>query len=168
MQLRRLLTATILAIGAWMGSFGTAQANTVLYDGVGFIQGQQSFTQSFNITSAGTLTVSLSQVPWLDTISDLNCFLSTTTGVLGKSMGTGIESMNVGPGMTYVHWFGDADGSYDLGIYGMKITFQPAGVQPVALPGSLILLLSSLGVLLGWQRRQILPPALNVDEALTI
>jgi len=168
MQLRRLLTATILTIGAWMGPLSTAQATTVLYDGVGFIQGQQSFTQSFNITSAGTLTVSLSQIPWLDTIADLNCFLSTTTGVLGKSMSTGIESMNVGPGTTYVHWFGDANGSYDLGVYAMKITFQPGTVQPVALPGSLILFISGLGVLLGWQRKQIPGPILNNDEALTI
>lgn len=167
MQLRRLLTAMMVAIGAWVWPFGYAQASTVLYDDVGFIQGEQSFTQSFDITSAGTLTVSLSQVSWLDTINDLNFFMSTAGGVIGKTLSPGTETMHVGPGMTYVHWFGDANGAYDLGVYGMKVTFQP-GAQPVALPGSLILLLSGLGVLLGWQRKQMPPPIPNDDEALTI
>jgi hypothetical protein len=165
-QLRSLFAVLIVTIGAWVCPFGAAQASTVLYDGVGFIEGQQSFTQAFDITGTGTLTVSLSQVPWLDTIAGLNCFLSTANGLVGTTMSSGSESMSVGPGMIYVHWFGDADGTYGLGVYSMKIAFY--NTPAVALPGSLILLLSGFGVLLGWQRRQILPPMLKADEALTI
>lgn len=158
-QIRRLFASIVMGIGAWVLPFGLAQASTVLYSGAGFIQGAQSFVQSFDITTPGTITVTLSNIPWLDTISGLNCFLTTASRPLGPSLDVGTQSMSVGtqsisvaPGMIYAHWFGDANGTYGLGVYGMKITFQPSG-SIVALPDSLILLLSGLGVLLGWQRR---------------
>jgi len=135
-------------------SLGSACASTVMYDSAGFIQGQQSFVESFNITTSGTLTVSLSSVPWLDTVTDLSVFVSTPSGVLGSATGPGTESTTVGPGMIYVHWFGDASGAYDLGVYGLKVTFQPNGVTPVPLPGSLLLLLSGIGFLMAWQYRR--------------
>jgi len=157
---------TIATIGAWVLPFCSARADTVLYDNAGFIEGQQSFVQSFDITTAETLTVSLSQVPWLDTISDLNCFVSTAKGVVGQFMsGPGTESLSVGPGMIYVHWFGDANGPYGLGVYGMKIESL---TTPVGLPGTLILLLSGLGVLFGWQRQRVDSTVTSKHEALTI
>ena len=166
MKFPHVLATTIATIAAWVLPFCTARADTVLYDNAGFIEGQQSFVQSFDITSAQTLTVSLSQIPWLDTIKDLNFFVSTASGVVGKYMsGPGTESMNVGPGMIYVHWFGDANGAYGLGVYGMKIN---CGTTPVGLPGTLILLLSGLGVLFGWQRRRDHSALTVNDEALTI
>jgi len=167
MRLRNLLAATIVVIGAWVLPLSAAQADAVLYNSAGFIEGKQSFVQSFDIATPGTLTITLSNIPWLDTIADLNCFLTTSSGLIGKTMGVGTESITVGSGMIYAHWFGDANGTYDLGVYGLKITFQPYAT-PVGLPSSLILLLSGLGVLLGWQRRQSPPTILGNDEALTI
>jgi hypothetical protein len=167
-QLRHIIAATLIGVCACMIPVA-AQADTVLYDSAGFITGQQSFVQSFDITTAGTLTVTLSNIPWLDTIAGLNGFVSTATSVLGSSIGVGTESMSVQPGMIYAHWFGDANGAYGLGVYGVKIMFQPNGVTAVALPRSLVLLLSGLGVLFGWQRRNGpagMPP--STDEALTI
>jgi hypothetical protein len=167
-RLRHIFAATLIGIGAWMLPVA-AQADTLLFDSAGFIKGQQSFVQSFDITTAGTLTVTLSDIPWLDTIADLNCFLSTATGVLGSPMGVGTESMSVRPGMIYAHWFGDANGAYGVGVYGVKIMFKPGGVTAVPLPRSLILLLSGLGVLFGWQRRKpVAPESPFTDEALTI
>jgi hypothetical protein len=154
MRLGQLLAAAGLGVGAWMLPLGSACADTVMYDSAGFIQGQQSFVEAFNITTPGTLTVSLSSVSWLDMVTDLNAFVSTPSGVLGSAMGPGTESTNVAPGMVYVHWFGDASGAYDLGVYGLKVTFQPSGVSPVPLPGSLLLLLSGIGFLMAWQYRR--------------
>ena len=167
MRFRNLFAATMVVIGAWALPLRAAHADTVLYNSAGFIQGKQSFVQAFNITTPGTLTVTLSNIPWLDTIADLNCFLTSAGGVIGKSMGVGTESIFVGSGTIYAHWFGDANGAYGLGVYGMKVMFQPG--TPVALPKSLILLLSGLGILLGWQRRATVDPGPSAThEALTV
>jgi hypothetical protein len=155
----------MLAAAAWVLPSSAAHADTVLYDNAGFIQGQQSFVQAFDLTTPGTLTVTLSSIPWLDTISDLNFFASSATSVLGDLTGPGTESITVGPGMIYAHWFGDADGAFGLGVYGLKIAFQP-NVTAVPLPASLMLLLSGLGVLLGWQRRAAPVAAIHSDDAV--
>jgi hypothetical protein len=123
----------------------------VLYDSASFLQGQQSFVQSFNITTPGTLTVTLSQIPWLDTVSNLTGFVSTSAGVMGNSFSGGSESFDVTAGTVYAHWFGSAQGMYDIGVLGVKIMFQPSGVTPVPLPSPVILLLGGVALLLGWQ-----------------
>jgi hypothetical protein len=163
----RNLFAAMMVFGMWAMSPGTARADSVLYDSVGFIQGKQSFTDSFDITTPGTLTITLSNFAWLDAIADLNCFVTTSGGMIGETMGAGTESFNVGPGMIYAHWFGDANGPYGIGVFGVKIMFQPG--TPVALPRSLILMLSGLGVLLGWQRRgAVAPEPSAAHEPLTV
>ena len=159
----RGLAAAILILGVSVFSMSAAQASVVLYDQAGLIQGQQSFVQSFDVTTAGTLTVSLSSIPWLDAISGLSCFLTTSSGLLGSSMSSGTESLSVGPGMIYAHWFGDAAGAFGVGAYGLKIQFQAAGTA-VPLPTALVLMLSGLGILFGWQGRNepartVRPPA---------
>lgn len=151
----------LLALGICAMPFTASRADTVLYDASSFVEGQQSFTQTFDITGPGTLTVSITDIPWFDIVSDLNCFLSTAKGLIDPTANGGAgESFSVGGGPIYAHWFGSALGIYDLGVIGVKISFQPTAI-PVPLPASLVLLLSGLGVLLGWQRRPI-PPAVAV------
>ncbi|MGD0492609.1 MAG: PEP-CTERM sorting domain-containing protein [Steroidobacteraceae bacterium] len=153
MKYRHLLTTSILALSAWLLPSAAVRADTVLYDSAGFVQGSQSFVQSFNITTAGTITMTLTDIPWLDAVSDLTGFLTTTSGVVGQAF-SGSETMSVGPGTIYAHWFGDAQGTYDLGVVGVNISFQPSVITAVPLPASLCLLLSGVGILLGWQRRE--------------
>jgi hypothetical protein len=151
MQLRNFLAAMVLVFCA--GFAPLSSADTVLYDNAGFVQGSQSFVDSFTITTPGTLTISLADVPWLDTLSNLNLFLTTVSGPMGTSMGSGTESIQVEPGTFYAHWFGDANGQYKVGVYSLEITFQPQ-MSAVPLPGSLILLLSALGLVFAWQTRR--------------
>jgi len=151
-----LLAAGILPAGA-------ARADSIIYDGISVFSGQQSFTQSFNLAGPGTLTFSLSNIPWLDTVANLSGFLSTASGEIGSTIGAGTESINVGPGTYYAHWFGDAQGTYNLGVVGLKINFQPGTAVP--LPTPLVLMLSGLGLLFGWQRRKT--PALTKRSDLT-
>jgi hypothetical protein len=153
MQLRNFVAATVLICAAFV-PMGSVRADTVLYNNAGFIQGSQSFVDSFNITTPGTLTISFSGVAWLDTLTNLNLFMTTASGRLGGSMGAGTESMQVGPGTIYAHWFGDAAGQYGIGVYSLDITFQPQATSSVPLPGSSILLLSGLALMYAWQWRR--------------
>ena len=154
MKFLHILITSVLMLAAWAMPSGAARADTVLYDGISLFQGQQAFTDSFTLSTSGTLTFTLSDIPWLDQVTDLAGFLSTTSGVVGTSIGAGSESLSVGPGTYSAHWFGDAQGTYNLGVVGMLIAFQPSNVTPVSLPTSLVLMLSGLGVLFGWQRRK--------------
>lgn len=151
MNIRHLLPILLLACG--LLSAEAPRADTVLYDSASIIAGQGGATQSLDLSTAGTLTITITDIPWLDVVSDLTAFLSTATGVVGNKMYTaGSESISVGAGTYYANWFGDAQGTYNEGVVGVKIQFQPAAT--VSLPASLVLLLSGLGVLFGWQRRR--------------
>jgi hypothetical protein len=148
------LFIAMLALAAFL-PLRAALADTVLIDSAGFIQGQQSFVQPLDITSAGMLTVSLSDIPWLDTISDLNFFLTTSSGALAGSMGVGTTSLEVQPGMLYAHWYGDAEGTYGAGVYGLDVTFQPAGGgTTVPIPATGGLMLSGLLTMGLWLRKR--------------
>jgi hypothetical protein len=154
MKIRRFLPASILLLAAWASGAGAARADTLLYDGLSVISGSQSSVQSFNVTAPGTLTMTLSNIPWLDVVSNLSGFLSTATAQIGNTItGAGTESFDLGAGTYYAHWFGDAQGTYNLGVVGLKITFQP-GAVPVSIPTSFLLMLSGLGILFGWQSRR--------------
>jgi hypothetical protein len=158
MKLQNFLATSVLMLAAWAIPSGAARADTVLYDGVSLFEGQQAFDDSFTVATPGTLTFTLSNIQWLDQVTDLTGFLSTSAGVVGTTIGASSESLNIGPGTYSAHWFGDAQGTYNMGVAGMMIAFQPSNVTPVSLPTSLVLMLSGLGVLFGWQRRKDLDP----------
>ena len=152
MNYLRLLALSILALAASALPAGAARASSVIYSDANFVQGQQSFVQSFNISTPGTLTITLSNIPWLDAVSDLSGFLTTTSGVIGQEF-NGSESVSVGAGTVYAHWFGDAQGAGDIGVVGINVVFQPSNVTAVPIPASIILLLSGLIIAFIPQRR---------------
>lgn len=155
MQSRYLWAAAmILALGFCALPMTRAHADTVLYDGAGFMTGTQSFTDTFNLTAPGTLTVTLSDVAWPQQLASLNFLLSTDNGTMGPEVGAGTYSYNiVTSGNVFAQWFGTAQGPLNAGVYALKIEFQPVGGTTVPLPTSAGLLLSGLALLL-WQRRQ--------------
>jgi len=152
MKLNQILAAAGLMLAASAMPVGAARADTVLYDSMSVVEGQQGFTQSFYVTTPGTLTMTVTDVPWLDVVSGTTFFVSSPTGLLGTTMTGGSESINVQPGTLYAHWFGDAQGAYGLGVVGVNIQFTPNGT-PVPLPASVVLMLSGLGLLVMWRRR---------------
>jgi hypothetical protein len=155
MKLQNFCATSLLMLAVWALPSGAARADTVLYDGIGLFAGQQAFTDSFTLATPGTLTFSLETYSFLDPVADLTGFLSTSSGVVGATIGgAASESLSVGAGTYSAHWFGDAQGTYNLGVVGMQIAFQPSNVTAVSLPTSLVLMLSGLGVLFGWQRRK--------------
>jgi hypothetical protein len=152
MKVKSVFSAALLALAAYALPLHGARAAT-LYDGTSLVQGQSAFVQTFNVTSPGVLTVTLTDIPWLDTVSGLTGFLTTASGVVGSSMGAGAQSYDVSAGTVYAHWFGQAQGNYDIGVVGVNVSFQPSGTA-VPLPTTLILMLSGLGLLFGWQSRK--------------
>jgi hypothetical protein len=139
--------------GAGALAAGSAGAE-MMYDGAGFIRGQQSGMESFSVSGPGTLTVTLANIDWPQQLASLNATIGTASGLLGKEMGAGTQSFQVTTaGEIFAQWFGTAQGPLDVGLYTVKIDFQPSGVMPVPLPTSIGLLVSGLA-LLGWQRRR--------------
>ncbi len=155
MTIRSAFLTVISALTLGSMSATPTRAAQILYDGVGFMQGTQSFSESFNVASSGTLTVTLGNVPWPTQLSSLNMLVSQTSGASGPQMGAGTSSFNVNAGNVFAQWFGTAQGPLNAGVYSLEIQFQPgAGTSgsPVPLPTSIALLLSGLGLLM-WQRR---------------
>jgi len=128
-------------------------AAEVLYSGSGFMEGTQSFTDSFSVSSPGTLTVTLSNVGWPAPLSSLNLLVSSPSGALGPEMSAGTSTFNVLTGDFSAQWFGTAQGALNAGVYSLEIQFQPStSGSVVPLPTSIALLLSGIGLLI-WQRK---------------
>ncbi len=151
MNFRAMLRVITFAAGLAAASIHTACASQVLYDGSGFLRGQQSFQDEFSVSGPGLLTITLSNIAWPASLASLDLVVGTPRGLLGPEMGPGTESFNVSGGNVFAQWFGTAQGALDCGLYGLKIEFTPTSTVP--LPTSIALLLSGL-LLLGWQRRQ--------------
>jgi hypothetical protein len=153
-KIRKSLVVAMSAVACWSVSSRPAAASEVLYDSVGFLQGTQSFSDSFSVSSPGTLTVTLGNVGWPQPLSSLNLLVSSASGALGPEMGAGTSTFNVTSGNVFTQWFGTAQGPLNAGVYSLEIQFQPGGSSgnPVPLPTSIALLLSGMGLLI-WQRR---------------
>jgi hypothetical protein len=155
----RYLWAAAIILGLAFCALPTtrASADTVLYDGSGFMTGTQSFSETFNLTAPGTLTVTLSNVAWPQPLASLNFLLSSDNGMMGPEVGAGTYTFNiVTGGNVFAQWFGTAQGPLNAGVYGLKIEFQPMGGTTVPLPTSFLLLLPALALLL-WQGRRVPP-----------
>jgi hypothetical protein len=146
----RVLMALVCALALWSIGSNSVQAGEVLYDGSGFLRGTQTFTDSFSVSTPGTLTVTLANIAFPELLANLNLIMTSPSGLLGPEVGAGTSTFDVTAGNVTAQWFGSAQGPLNTGMYSMHIEFQ-AG-SPVPLPTSIALLLSGLGLLV-WQRR---------------
>jgi hypothetical protein len=144
--------AIVVAIMGLAGLSSHARAD-ILYNGSGFLTGTQSFTDTLNLPSAGTLTVTLGDIAWPESLASLNLVVTSSSGALGAEIGIGTSTFNVtSGGVITTQWFGTAQGALNAGVYTLEIQFQPSS-QVVPLPTSIALLFSGLCVLM-WQSRR--------------
>lgn len=144
MNIGTRLVLALLCFGAFASESDASPVTQVYYDSVGFLQGQQAFSDSFDISGPGTLTVTLTNLVWPEQLADLDLVMSTDGGMLGPEMGAGSQTFNVKGGRYYANWFGNAQGPLNVGVYGLEIEFCPSGTVPVPLPTSISLFLSGL------------------------
>jgi hypothetical protein len=162
MNIRKMVMMGVFGAGALAA--GSAGAAEVMYDGAGFIRGQQAGMESFNLSGPGTLTVQLTNVAWPVPLGSLDAVISSASGLAGPEMGEGTQSYKLtSGGEIFAQWFGTAQGPLDVGVYALKIEFTPNAL-PVPLPTSIGLLVSGLA-LLGWQRRSRETP--HLQEQMT-
>jgi hypothetical protein len=151
-----------------MGAAGSATAgpatggSETLLNSVGFVSGSQVFSDAISVPSAGTLTVQLGAISWLDALQNLNCFVSTPGGgILGNAKNGSLDTVDVQqPGTIYVNWYAQAGAPLNLGAYSINVNFQPTAPPTVPLPAALPLLASGLVALgLRVRRRRSSTPA---------
>jgi hypothetical protein len=119
---------------------------------------QQSNVYAFTAPGPGTLTIDLTDVPWLAQLSSLSFSVDSSQSVLGTMSGAGQLTVTLSQaGTYYADVTGQAGGPLDLGVYSLQVGFQPQ-VAPVPLPGAILLTLCGLAILgclqLAWTRNE--------------
>jgi hypothetical protein len=152
---RRRAIGGVLALAGAIAA-PLAHADSLVLAESGHISGQQMASYSFNAPSAGTLSVSLSNLAWPERLSSLSFALGTAgNGKLTSLDGAGQLSFDISNAGTYYALVsGTAQGRWNLGMYSLSISFaQLGGPTPVPLPGALVLLLSALTGVVGVTRK---------------
>lgn len=142
------------ALGAlWLMATQFARADMFVSE-TELVSGTGSSVESFTVTTAESVTVQLSNIPWPQSLSSLSFMLSSADQVLASwsTDDSTVETYQLTPGTYYAHVTGTAAGSFDLGLYSLSIGTQPAAVP---LPPGGTLLIGALLVLLvlGWLPR---------------
>jgi hypothetical protein len=118
------------------------------------VRGTSSATFSFATPSAGTVTATVSNLPWPSSLKTLDFQATTASETISSwsaldSNQTGTESFAVGQGTYFAHIMAVAQGDLDLGLYSLNLTFSP---NVVPLPTSNWMLLAGILVLFGLTR----------------
>jgi hypothetical protein len=152
---RRWALTGILAVAGAVAA-PLAQADSLLLAESGHISGQQLTSFSFNAPSAGTFTVSLTNLAWPERLSALSFALGTAgNGKLASLDSEGQMNFDISSAGTYYALVaGTAQGRWNVGMYSLNISFaQLGGPTPVPLPGALMLLFSALTGVIGVTRK---------------
>ncbi len=152
MNTKFMWSVAFVVFCGWLAPLCAANAGEVLLDAAGIISGEQSFVDSYDATSAGVLTVTLTDFGSPGPSQELTAWVTSANGALTPTFGPGTETVQIAPGLVSLHWVGDATGAFPVVAFGLNVQFQPGTVSTVPLPTSLLLLASGLVVLFFRQR----------------
>jgi hypothetical protein len=101
--------------------------------------------QSLGTVSAGTLTMSVTDLLWPQALQSLSFSINSNQGVLQKLTGVGSLSYLVtGPMTLFAGVYAQPNGGNGVGLYHVNVTFVAAAAPPVPLPAAGWLLLSGI------------------------
>jgi hypothetical protein len=149
----RRTTLMVALTGLLLGGAGASYADTVLLSDTTMISGTESADFSFTAPGPGTVSVTLTNIAWPQTLSNLNFLASTPSTVLSSWSTSGSQTGSFGvsgSGTYFADVQATAQGPMNLGVYSLELTFSPQA--PVPLPASSWLLLAGLLTLAGWLR----------------
>lgn len=119
---------------------------------LGFVAGSDSVVYELTTAGAGTFHVDLSDFDWPSKLATLDFSATTASSVLDTLSGPGSATFEVGSaGTYYAHVTAQAQGNFDVGLYGLRIDFTP-----VSLPGAAWLFVSGLAVVAAMRRKRAL------------
>lgn len=129
-----------------------AWADDLLLAQTTLVVGSQSTVDSFTTSGAGTVSVHLANLDWPTQLQSLSFTATSANQVLWSGSGavsTEAASFQVSSGGTYfAHIMASAQGTLDIGLYSVLMTFTPS-TSPVPLPSSGWMLLTGMFVLAG-------------------
>ena len=137
-----------MTIGALLFTAGNAWANTVVYDRVELFQTQAYFTDTFEISEAGSYKATLTDFEFPAPMIATGISVTTATDLLGSLLAPGSFNFDATPGKYFVSFIGFADTDVpQLGQYGIEISQVP-------IPAAIWLFGSGLLGLVGIARRK--------------
>jgi hypothetical protein len=143
----------VAVCGLLLCRIGVSCADTVLLSDTTLISGTETADFSFTAPGPGTVSVTLTNIAWPQTLSNLNFLASTPSTVLSSWSTSGSQTGSFGvsgSGTYFADVQATAQGPMNLGVYSLELTFSPQA--PVPLPASSWLLLAGLLTIAGWLR----------------
>lgn len=127
----------------------------------------------FDLTSAGTLTVKLTDIPWPQPLAGAEFMLSTATGeVIGRLNTFGTASFDIsGPGTLYALSYGIVNNlpglNFGFGTYGLNLSFSPSATT-VPLPAAGGLMAGGMLLLLSFRSRRRVPSSQHLSGQMGV
>jgi hypothetical protein len=154
-----LVVGTSRAHGATIGpDYGTP---SVIYSHSSLVQGSSAAVTALDLTGAGELFVTLTDLDFPEAVSSLDFSLSSSgTDLVGLADPGTLRLSVTGPVTLYADVFATAQADTGVGLYNLTATFLPTATVP--LPPAGLLLASALWLPLWALRRRSRLPLLRL------
>jgi hypothetical protein len=126
---------------------------TMLFQGSELVQGSTAMVTPLQLDTAGSLSLTLTDMNFPESLGALS-FAVTDANTLLKSMdGPGVMTLDVaGPTTLYADVFATAQGSANVGLFNLQVSFTSLAPVPLPPSGLLLAMILAAMLLFGWRR----------------